>query len=205
MQGEPIGGQVQHDTYRSDEAGLHDRAGSTRSVGLGTLGAVLAFAIPAVVTAAWLRMPPPDRNAADAGSATRNALSSAGLPAVNVEGSIAARLSTGELAFVDLDACPFDDEGYQETGDPLGVLMCGQTYSAQFDEQAGTWTVIGPDERASEIYGELREKTHTGNGTHPSYGRLTLWGVNLGVRENGEVYQSPDTLIGHIRFESDSQ
>lgn len=110
----------------------------------------------------------------------------------------AQRVAEGEKMVVLFDSCPFDDTGWEGASDPLGILKCGEAYDIRFDPATQKWTTSGLEEAATEKFGERRMKTHTGAGSDPYMARLSMWGINFGVNENGEVTTGAD-IIGHLK------
>ena len=113
---------------------------------------------------------------------------------------ISEQISNGALFYVILDQCSFDDEGYIGKSDPLGSLKCGETYEVAFLPDTKKWSTKGLDEQATAQKGTPTNKGYTGPGSSPQNGRITMWGVNFGVSENGEVFQGNDDVIGRISF-----
>lgn len=110
----------------------------------------------------------------------------------------AQRVAEGEKMLVVFDACPFDDTGWTGKDDPLGILKCGETYEVQYNPADQKWTTYGLEEKATEKLGDRSFKTHTGNGSDPYLGRVSMWGLNVGVNELGEISLRSD-IIGHLK------
>jgi len=83
--------------------------------------------------------------------------------------------------------------------DPLGLLKCGETYDVRFDPAGQRWIVSGLDEHVTEVSGERSYKFHTGTGSNPIIGRISMWGVNFGVNYDGEIFQGANTVVGHVK------
>lgn len=86
-----------------------------------------------------------------------------------------------------------DDRTYRGSKvDPIGSLLCGQTYLVQYLASNNSWTTTGYNEGTRSIL------TTSYKGQAPSNERLNLWGLEFPVDENGFVTNDELGAIGRV-------
>jgi len=114
-----------------------------------------------------------------------------------VEGLIA-----GDVFEIALDACDFDDSGWDGQGiDPLARLACGETYTLSFNKETAEWVSTGQDEYLASL-GKDAERTLARRGGNPISSSVYVWGFPLQATEDGRVFTRGGNHVGHIRPQS---
>jgi len=117
------------------------------------------------------------------------------------------RIQDGELALIEFDSCDRnqDLESYEPENDALGVFICGETYSIQYNEVGSVWVGVGPDENlgANSDTEDLVSKRNEWQGPGPleGAGNVYLWGVRLKVGEDGSLKNTSGEYVGMLGFQ----
>lgn len=111
-----------------------------------------------------------------------------------------AGLKQGKSYTVVLDKCPYEDAGWVGQADePLGRLLCGETYSLSYNAATQEWVSTGVDEYRKEQGAEETIITVSQASAPPKYNVIYIWGLRMLANEAGEVYYRNGDLIGTIR------
>lgn len=129
-------------------------------------------------------------------------ISDATLP---ITSNFLTHLNDGGVIEVVLDACPFEDYGWNPEGDPLGNLKCGETYVVRYNPIKMEWYGRGLEEFRSGRDGERFIGTRNMKGTAPQRGEIFVWGVRFVAKEDGTLQtrltaKSDPVTVGHFNL-----
>ena len=115
-------------------------------------------------------------------------------------------IADGKEVKVILDACPFDDEGYLPENDPLGTLLCNETYTVTFNQENDTWTATGLSESYFDVNSNRAESTISVDSVRAIIAEeyaINIWGGVFLFDADGNISSNAQT-VGKIRFSNNN-
>lgn len=116
-------------------------------------------------------------------------------PQINNATSYKNRIIQGKLFRVIFNKrCPKESSKYTGSNDPMGALLCGETYKVAYTQHNGEWIVTGFNESNQKII------TNKHKNANPQKNMMSLWGRQYRFDEKGRVFDSQFGLVGQIIF-----
>lgn len=105
----------------------------------------------------------------------------------DLTGKIRLQARSGQTVRVVLDNCPTSDEGWDQEGDLLGTIKCGETYLVRYMADKDSWEATGFNEGAG---GEVTSLAKAGAA---SANQVVIWGVPFNF--DSELRVSSDGIV----------
>ncbi|RYD63075.1 MAG: hypothetical protein EOP84_33965, partial [Verrucomicrobiaceae bacterium] len=117
----------------------------------------------------------------------------------DLAGDLRRQTRSGSKFIAMLNACPWDDGGWDGDSDPLGYIKCGEDYTIHFDSGSSSWIATGiPDSNGagSSIVAITANTLELASSPANSFG---IWGAIFKFDEKAGIFAEDGTRIGAIR------
>jgi len=119
--------------------------------------------------------------------------------AQDLAGDLRRQTRSGSKFVAMLNACPWDDEGWDGDSDPLGSIKCGEDYTIHYDAGGASWIATGVPDSSGANPSEAAITTNTLEGGSSVANSFGIWGAIFLFDENAGIFTEDGTRVGTLR------